>query len=185
MSKITPQEKLDLKKLLKESDAQDNTDYIRRVKHSVKIRDDIRALDKLKKSEALLYQTDPARFTEVAQRIAPFLHENYADLFKKMVAEELDLAIMSRLLAVLKLIEDGKTDQHEGSVMVGKILKELYVDSTLKKCKKMDEAQDADEKEPEPKVEGKPISWGQWRSMRTKIVADLTAAGVLTPPLNR
>jgi hypothetical protein len=175
---------LDLKKLLKESDAQDNTEYIRRVKHSVKIRDDIRVLDRLKKTESKLYEEDVARFTEVAQRVAPFLYENYTDLFKKMIKEELDLAIMSRLLAVLKLIEDGKTDQHEGSVMVGKILKELYVDSTLKKCKKMDEAQDAaDAKdEPETKVEGKPISWTQWRTMRTKIVSDLTAAGVLTPP---
>jgi hypothetical protein len=181
MSKITDQERLDLKKLLRESDAQDNTEYIRRVKHSVKIRDDIRKLDRLKKTEAPLYEADPARFTEVAQKLAPFLHENYPDLFKKMIAEELDLAIMSRLLAVLKLIEDGKTDQHEGSVMVGKILKELYVDSTLKKCKKMDEAQDTEEVA-EPKVEGKPISWGQWRTMRAKIVADLTAAGVLTPP---
>ena len=67
--------------------------------------------------------------------------------------------------------------------MVGKILKELYVDSTLKKCKKMDEAQDAvSGNESEPKVEGKPISWIQWRTMRAKIVSDLTAAGVLTPP---
>ena len=182
MSKITDQERLDLKKMLRESDAQDNTEYIRRVKHSVKIRDDIRTLDKLKKSEAALYISDPERFTEVAKRQAPFLHENYYDLFKKMIAEELDLAIMSRLLAVLKMIEDGKTDQHEGSVMVGKILKELYVDSTLKKCKKMDEAQDASqEKEPEPKVEGKPISWAQWRSRRDKIISDLMAAGVLTP----
>lgn len=180
MSKITNQERLDLKKLLKESDAQDNTEYIRRVKHSVKIRDDIRKLDKLKKTEAVLYASDPERFTEVAKKLAPFLHENYADLFKKMIAEELDLAIMSRLLAVLKLIEDGKTDQHEGSVMVGKILKELYVDSTLKKCKKMDEAQDAEEVV-ESKMEGKPISWTQWRTKRDKIVADLMAAGVLTP----
>jgi hypothetical protein len=181
MSKITNQERLDLKKLLKESDAQDNTEYIRRVKHSVKIRDDIRKLDRLKKTEAPLYVADLERFTDIAKNTAPFLHENYPDLFKKMIAEELDLAIMSRLLAVLKLIEEGKTDQHEGSVMVGKILKELYVDSTLKKCKKMDEAQDAEDTV-EPKVEGKPVTWKQWRTMRAKIVADLTAAGVLTPP---
>ena len=118
MSKITDQERLDLKKLLKESDSQDNTEYIRRVKHSVKIRDDIRVLDRLKKTESKLYAEDPERFTEVAKRQASFLHENYPDLFKKMIAEELDLAIMSRLLAVLKLIEDGKTDQPHHQVQV-------------------------------------------------------------------
>jgi hypothetical protein len=30
------------------------------------------------------------------------------------------------------LIEDGMVDQHEGSVAVGKLLKELYVDSMKK-----------------------------------------------------
>lgn len=172
MSKITPQERLDLKKLLKESDAQDNTEYIRRVKHSVKIRDDIRKIDRLKKG------VPPDQLTEVAKENASFLFENYPDLFKKMVSEELDLEIMSRLLAVLKLIEDGKTDQHEGSVMVGKILKELYLDSTIRKCKKMDEENDKKEEVEEPKKEGKPISWNQWRNMRAKIVSDLSNAGV-------
>jgi|LauGreSBDMM110SN_4_FD.fasta_scaffold81468_1 hypothetical protein len=167
---ITPQERLDLKKMLKESDAPDNTDYIRRVKHSVKIRDDIRKLDKLIKT------LPKEELESVGKETAPFLFETYPDLFHKVISEEIDLAIMSRLLTVLKLIEDGKVDQHEGSVMVGKILKELYVDSTLKKCKKMDEAQT--EPEPEPKVDGKPISWKQWSTLRSKIVSDLSAAGV-------
>jgi hypothetical protein len=167
---ITPEERLDLKKMLKESDAQDNTEYIRRVKHSVKIRNDIRVLDKLTK-------TLPKEELEiVGKEKASFLYETYPDLFKKIVSEELDLAIMSRLLTVLKLIEDGNVDQHEGSVMVGKILKEMYVDSALKKCKKLDEAQP--EPEPEPKIEGKPISWKQWSVLRAKIVEDLSAAGV-------
>ena len=175
MSKITSQERLDLKRLLKESDAQDNTEYIRRVKHSLRIRDDILVLAQLKQKEALLYSTNEDQFISLAKTKAVFLHENYPDLFKKMIAEELDLDIMTRLLIVLKMIEDGKTDQHEGSVMVGKILKELYVDSTLKKCKKMDKNEEV---EPEPKNEGKQISWNQWRTMRAKIVSDLSAAGV-------
>ena len=180
MSKITSQEKLDLKKLLRESDAQDNTEYIRRVKHSVKIRDDIRTLDRLKKTESELYKTNPEKFEEMAKIKAIFLFENYHDLFKKVLIDELDLEIMSRLLAVLKLIEDGNVDQHEGSVMVGKILKELYVDSALKKCKKLDEEQAEKElEEPkEPKVEGKPISYSNWRMMRSKIISDLSACGV-------
>ena len=33
---------------------------------------------------------------------------------------------------VLKKIEDGEWDQHEASVLVGSILKELYVDSALR-----------------------------------------------------
>jgi len=176
MSKITSQERLDLKRLLRESDAQDNTAYIRRVKHSLRIRDDILVLAQLKQKEHALYVSNEEQFISLAKTKAVFLHENYPDLFKKMIAEELDLNIMGELLTVLKMIEDEKTDQHEGSVMVGKILKELYVDSTLKKCKKMDK--NAVEVEPEPKNEGKKISWSQWRNMRTKIVSDLAEAGV-------
>ena len=50
MSKITPEESLNLKRLISQADDyQDNTEYIRKVKHSEKIRDDIRKLDILMK----------------------------------------------------------------------------------------------------------------------------------------
>lgn len=173
MSKLTSQERLDLKKLLRESDTQDNTEHIRNVKHSVKIRDDIRALDKLKKSMETPNEN-------AAKEAAPFLYETYPDIFKKVLKDELDLEIMSRLLTVLKLIEDGKVDQHEASVHVGKILKELYVDSALKVCKKKDEEQAENEKEKAPiYVQEKPISWGQWRNKRAEVLANLESAGVI------
>jgi hypothetical protein len=41
-------------------------------------------------------------------------------------------------LDILKKIEDGQLDQHEGSFMVGTILKDIYVDSALKKAEKLD-----------------------------------------------
>lgn len=157
MSSITSQERLDLKKMLRESDAQDNTEHIRNVKHSVRIRDDIRALEKLKKSGSSQIN---------AERVAPFLYENYSDIFKKVLNDELDLEIMSRLLTILKLIEDEKVDQHEASVLVGKLLKEMYVDSALKKCKKMDEAQ---ETSAPVYIEEKPITWVEWQQRRAEI----------------
>lgn len=171
MSKLSSQERLDLNKLLRDSDTQDNTEYIRTVKHSVKIRDDIRVLDKLKSS------TIGSVEEATAKAAAPFLYENYLDIFKKVLRDELDLEIMSRLLTVLKLIEDGKVDQHEASVNVGKILKELYIDSALKVCKKKDEEQIEDEKKP-VYVKEKPISWGQWRNKRSQVLANLEAVGV-------
>jgi len=163
MSKLTSQERLDLQKMLKESDAQDNTEHIRKVKHSVRIRNDIRELDKL-------HKLGPINIT-TAQEIAPFLFENYQDIFKKVINNELDLEIMSRLLTILKLIEDEKVEQHEASVLVGKILKELYVDSALKKCKKMDELQD--ETEESIYVEEKSISWAYWKQRKNEIKQQL------------
>ena len=88
--------------------------------------------------------------------------KNYTDIFHKLVNDELDLTIMTKLLTVLKLIEDSKVDQHEGSVMVGKILKELYVDSATKHLSNLDK-QHSDEVV-EPSV-GKPISWSDYKKM--------------------
>jgi hypothetical protein len=69
---------------------------------------------------------------------------------------------MSNLLDVLKHIEEGKVDQHEGSVMVGKILKELYVDSALKRCNAINETIDTPEVS---YAESKTISWKQYKQM--------------------
>ena len=49
--------------------------------------------------------------------------------------------MLNKFLNVLKQIEDGKIDQHEGSYMVGTILKEIYIDSALKKAEKTEIAQ--------------------------------------------
>jgi len=166
MSKITQEESLNLKRLLKDSDAVDNTEYIRRVKHSEKIRDDVRRLDRLKKDEAKLYLENRQQFTERAQIVANFLFVNYTDIFNKVITDELDLAIMSRLLTVIKLIEDKKVDQHEGSVLVGKILKELYVDSALKRCDNLDEEHKKNEDDVvQNKQPIKPVSWNEWKSI--------------------
>jgi hypothetical protein len=170
MSKITKEESLNLKKLLNNnSDAVDNTEYIRRVKHSEKIRDDVRSLDRLKKSEAKLYLENRDQFKEKAQTVANFLFVNYTDIFNKVITNELDLAIMSRLLAVIKMIEDKQVDQHEGSVLVGKILKELYVDSALKRCENLDNenAKDSEKLEKaQEKRDVKPISWSEWKNKK-------------------
>jgi len=166
MSKITKEESLNLKKLLNNnSDAVDNTDYIRRVKHSTKIRDDVRALDSLKKNESQLYLENKDKFKEKAQSVANFLFVNYTDIFNKMITDELDLAIMTKLLTVIKMIEDKQVDQHEGSVLVGKILKELYVDSALKRCDNLDKENKVHSKEDEiKKRDVKPISWSDWKN---------------------
>jgi hypothetical protein len=66
---------------------------------------------------------------------------------------------MTKLLVILKLIEDEKVDQHEGSVMCGKVLKELYIDSATKRMDNLDK-EHAEEK---PQVEVKPVSWKEYK----------------------
>ena len=165
---LTSEESLNLKRLIsKADDYQDNTDYIRRVKHSEKIRDDIRRLDIFMKENKNLKIKQPDRYRSRAMTECSFLFSNYTDIFNKILSEELDFTIMSRLLLVLKLIEDKNVDQNEGSVMVGKILKELYIDSAMKRGERLD-AQYAGEKEEKVAVEAKTVSWSEWKRMQAK-----------------
>uniref|UniRef100_A0A6C0B494 Uncharacterized protein n=1 Tax=viral metagenome TaxID=1070528 RepID=A0A6C0B494_9ZZZZ len=154
-------ESIPLKSLIDESEYVNNTDSIRKLKHSTKIRDDVRRLDIFKTQNADLFKESPERFLELAVEEAPFLYNNYMDLFHKMIKDELDLTIMTKLLIVLKMIEDSAVDQYKGSVMVGKVLKELYIDSAMKRGDNLDK-QYEDEK---PKIiEGQSISWKQYKN---------------------
>ena len=68
---------------------------------------------------------------------------------------------MGQFLSILKRIEDGKIDQHEGSFEVGKLLKKIYVDSALKNK----ESNDKIEKKNKKKAPKK-ITWNQYKKMQ-------------------
>ena len=165
MANLSEHERLNLQKMINESECDDNTETIRRVKHSVLIRDDIRKLDTYKNSNRSLQVRDHDRFLQEAAAVCPFLHTNYTDIFNRVVKDELDLEIMTKLLMVLKMIEDGKVNQHEGSVMVGKVLKELYVDSALKRGENLDKKY-ADTNQTEEPEAGKKLTWKQFKAMK-------------------
>ena len=84
------------------------------------------------------------------------------DIFHRFIKDELDLEIMTKLLIVLKLIEDEKVDQNEGSVMVGKVLKELYVDSALKQAEHLDNKTSVTDVPLMP-VPVKPLTWKEYK----------------------
>lgn len=138
MADLSEHERLNLQKMINESECDDNTEHIRNVKHSVRIRDEIRKLDTFKKANRSLQVKDFDTFLQKASEVTPFLYTKYTDIFNRIIKDELDLEIMTKLLIVLKMIEDNKVDQHEGSVMVGKVLKELYVDSALRRGENID-----------------------------------------------
>jgi hypothetical protein len=161
MTSLTNDERLNLKQMVGEMDSVDNTANIRKIKHSVLIRDDIRKLDTIRKSYTELFATDFDGFMAKCQSECTFLYNNYTDIFNRIIKDELDLDIMTRLLVVLKLIEDGKYDQHEGSAMVGKILKELYLDSAIKKLDSLNNANTDECSAAE--IPPKNISWKEYK----------------------
>ena len=159
-SNLTDDERLNLKKLMSEMDYVDNTETIRRLKHSVRIRDNIRKLEDLKREHASMRLTSPEQFFNIAHTECQFLYDNYTDIFRRLMKDEIDIIIMSKLLIVLKLIEDGQLDQQDGSVRVGKLLKELYLDSAVKRADALDKEHAGDK----PVInDGTEISWKKFK----------------------
>ena len=81
----------------------------------------------------------------------------------KIKKDEIDTKILYKFIDVLKQIEDGELNQHEGSFLVGTLLKELYIDSALKKSEKLDEQYGTTKEEPKKATIN--ISWKQFKNM--------------------
>lgn len=159
---LSNDERLNLKKMMSEMDYTDNTETIRRLKHSVKIRNDIRKMEDLKREYSALRTSSPEQFFNIVYAECRFLYDNYIDIFTRVMKNEIDIGIMSKLLIVLKLIEDGQMNQEDGSVRIGRLLKDLYLDSAVKRADNIDK-EHADEK-----VEanaGKNISWKTYKKV--------------------
>jgi hypothetical protein len=158
-------ERLDLKNLMnKMGDGcqyEDNTSGIREMKHSIPIARDIHKMEILKKQKADLRRSSPSEFAELCEQECAFLFSKYTDIYNRLLKDEIDLIIMFKALQTLKRIEDGELDQHEGSVIVGKLFHEIYVDSALKRSANLD-AENSDSTAPPPS-EGKKMSWRDFK----------------------
>ena len=146
-STMTADERLNLNKLIREMDTVDNTEYIRKARQSGKIAKDIAVMERLKSECAAWRLDDATRFVELCQSSCRFLFDNYTDIFGKLVKDEIDMDIMKQFLVYLSLIEEGQVDQHEGSVMVGKLLRDIYLDSAIRRGDNLDKENEAKKKE--------------------------------------
>ena len=144
--------------MIKANNVEDQTDLIRNLKHSQILRNEVNNMILLKAK----YRGDDDQIYSECINECNFLFTYYTDIFNKIRKDEIDIGILNKFLDVLRRIEDGELDQHEGSFLVGTILKELYVDSALKKAEKLDEVA---EKRAEPKKAEVNISWNQFKKM--------------------
>jgi hypothetical protein len=161
-AEMNREERLNLQKMIKANDVEDQTGLIRETKHSDTIRSQVKELLALKAKYPRLAKTNPNEFEKMCLSKCGFLFNHYTDIFNKVNKEEIDLSILEKFLDVLKQIEDGKIDQHDGSFKVGKLLKELYVDSALKKTDKMD-SKDKKKKKDKPVPKPREISWHEYK----------------------
>ena len=153
--------RLQLQKMIQANDVEDQTGLIRELKHSDILRNDINTLVMLKNK----YYDDQDTLIDKSMVECNFLFTYYTDIYNKVRKDEIDFKILFRFLDVLKQIENGELDQHEGSFVVGTLLKELYVDSALKKADKLN-AEHERNAIPQPCVEPLNIGWKQFRLMQ-------------------
>ena len=135
---LNNQEKLDLVNMIKANDTDDCTEHIRNTKHSELLRIDTKQLIAIKSKYTRLRKTNPNEFDKICVSQCKFLFNNYTDIFNKIKNDNFNLEIFFKFLDTLKQIESGELDQHEGSFIIGKYLKEIYIDSALKNQEKLD-----------------------------------------------
>ena len=152
--------KLILQEMIQANNVENQTENIRSLKHSALLRKDIdKLLEMMKETE------DPIELHIDAMSECNFIFTYYTDIYNKIRKQEIDIAILFQFLDVLEKIEKGELDQHEGSFEVGTLLKKLYVDSALKKAKKLDEQYMEEKVEiPEPKN----IGWKSYKLLQKK-----------------
>ena len=151
-------QRLQLQNMIKANNVEDQTDLIRQLKHSQVLRTEVNNMILLKAK----YAGDEEKVYIECVNECNFLFTYYTDIFNKVRKDEISIEILNQFLNMLKRIEDGELDQHEGSFLVGTILKELYVDSALKKADKLDKLA---EKTIEPKKAEVNVSWKQFKKM--------------------
>ena len=154
-------QRLQLQNMIKANNVDDQTDFIRNLKHSQIIRDEVNNMIMIKAK----FRGDDAKIHEECVNDCNFLFTYYIDIYNKVRKDEIDIGILNKFLDVLKRIEDGELDQHEGSFLVGSLLKELYVDSALKKAEKLNANE---EPKPEPKKPEQNISYKQFKKISSK-----------------
>lgn len=152
-------QRLQLSNMIKTNNVEDQTDLIRNLKHSQILRNEVNNMILFKAK----YRGDDEKIYNECISECNFLFTYYTDIFNKIRKDEIDIGILNKFFDVLRRIEDGELDQHEGSFTIGTLLKELYVDSALKKAEKLDGQYEKGEEQKKAEIK---ISWNQYKKIK-------------------
>ena len=149
---MNSEDKLYLKKMIDANNVKDQTKNIQKLKHSSKIIKDIEIMSLLKNKHRAIKDSPP--YYEIMKKSCNFLYTNYLDIFNKILYNKLNIDILYQFLEQLKQIEENKTNQHEASYKIGKLLKELYIDTVVN-----------DNSSSTPQRNKKNISWNEFKTL--------------------
>lgn len=155
---MNAKQRLQLQNMIKANNVEDQTDFIRNLKHSQIIKNEVNTMIFIKAQ----FKGNDIKIHEECINECNFLFTYYTDIYNKVRKDEIDIDILNKFLDVLKRIEDGELDQHNGSFLVGSILKELYIDSALKKAEKLNANDQTKSQQKKPE---KNISYKQFKQI--------------------
>jgi hypothetical protein len=156
--------RLKLNQMIEANGVTDQTDLIRELKHSDIIRKETDTMLLLMKEYSELEYSDLRNLTMVE---CNFLFSYYTDIYNRILKRELNMDILYAFLNVLAKIECGELSQHDGSYLVGKLLKQMYIDSALKKSEQLDRDREASEPIAPVRPETLAITWKQFKTQQT------------------
>ncbi len=152
---MNEEQRLQLNELMKENNTVDNTDLIRDLRHSKKIRKCVEAIETIKINNPT---ADLKTLDELCMNSAGFLFRNYTVIYNKLLRNQIDIHIFYVFLDKLKQIENGKLSQQEAAYDIGMLLRNMYIDPRLKEME--------EQKEPDYK-KGKDVSWTDFKNMNS------------------
>lgn len=152
---LNENDRIQLDRMLQENHVEDTTQKIRELKHSQKIEECVQLIERMKQQYPRIYKTNYSQFEQMVQsRGGNWLWTYYTNIYNKLMKGQLDTPILFSMIEALRKIENNEINQHEGSVAVGKLLKQIYIDNALPQKK---------EKKKSSKKKPKPISWVEYK----------------------
>ena len=152
---MNKEEILKLNDMVKEGDCVDNTDVIRRLKHSTMITKNLNTILHIKKKYNSSNSDNVKSIDEECLKECRFLFDNYTSIYNKLLRDQIDLPVFYKFLYYLKKIEDGELTFYQASYEIGTLLKNIYVDPII------------EERENENKKSRniKPITWNEFKNI--------------------
>ena len=87
-------EKLQLDKMIKENNVEDCTNDIREKRHSEKIREDVKKMVRLMKTNNRLKRRSETEYDDLLVANCQFIFNNYMDIYNKVKKEEINLSTL-------------------------------------------------------------------------------------------
>lgn len=150
---MNPNEVLKLNDMIQEGDCVDNTEMIRKMKHSPLITQNLNTILRIKKKYNL--KDDFKSLDEECLNECRFLFDNYTSIYNKLLRDQIDLSVFYKFLFYLKKIEDGELTFYQASYEIGTLLKNMYVDPIIQ------------EKEKNNDRPIKPITWNEFKKLKS------------------